>query len=80
MSKEQLKFAGERLQKQGFAEKVDLRLQDYRDVEGTFDRIASIEMFEAVGESHWPSYFDMLRERLAPMRDTCVTRARSLRP
>ena len=65
LSKEQLKFAGERLQKEGLAEKVDLRLQDYRDVGGTFDRIASIEMFEAVGEAHWPHYFDMLRERLA---------------
>ena len=65
LSKEQLKFAAERMQKQGLAEKVDLRLQDYRDVGGTFDRIASIEMFEAVGESHWPRYFDMLRERLA---------------
>jgi len=65
LSKEQLKFAGERLQKQGLSEKVDLRLQDYRDVGGTFDRIASIEMFEAVGETHWPRYFDMLRERLA---------------
>ena len=65
LSKEQLKFAGERLQKQGMSEKVDLRLQDYRDVGGTFDRIASIEMFEAVGEPHWPRYFDMLRERLA---------------
>jgi cyclopropane-fatty-acyl-phospholipid synthase len=66
LSKEQLKFAGERLQKQGLSDKVDLRLQDYRDVGGTFDRIASIEMFEAVGEPHWPCYFDMLRERLAP--------------
>jgi len=65
LSKQQLKFAGERLQRQGVAEKVDLRLQDYRDVSGTFDRIASIEMFEAVGESHWPRYFDMIRERLA---------------
>jgi cyclopropane-fatty-acyl-phospholipid synthase len=66
LSKEQLKFAGERLQKEGLSDKVDLRLQDYRDVGGTFDRIASIEMFEAVGEPHWPRYFDMIRERLAP--------------
>ena len=65
LSKEQLKFAGERLQREGLSDKVDLRLQDYRDVSGTFDRIASIEMFEAVGEAHWPRYFDMLRERLA---------------
>lgn len=65
LSKEQLKFAGERLQREGLSDKVDLRLQDYRDVGGTFDRIASIEMFEAVGEAHWPRYFNMLHERLA---------------
>src|SRR4051812_44019765 len=65
LSKEQHRFASERLQKQGLADKVDFRMQDYRDVDGTFDRIASIEMFEAVGEPHWPRYFDMVRERLA---------------
>ena len=65
LSKEQLAFAGERLQAQGFGEKVDLRFQDYRDVQGTFDRVVSIEMFEAVGESNWPRYFDTVRERLA---------------
>jgi cyclopropane-fatty-acyl-phospholipid synthase len=43
---------------------ADLRLQDYRDVEGSFDRIVSVEMLEAVGESYWPSYFAMLRDRL----------------
>jgi cyclopropane-fatty-acyl-phospholipid synthase len=66
LSKEQLKYAGERIRKEGLSEKVDFRLQDYRDVGGTFDRIASIEMFEAVGETHWPRYFDMLRDRLVP--------------
>lgn len=65
LSKEQHAFASERLQRQGLADKVDFRMQDYRDVAGTFDRIASIEMFEAVGEPHWPRYFDMLRDRLA---------------
>jgi cyclopropane-fatty-acyl-phospholipid synthase len=65
LSREQLKFAAQRVQREGLAEKVDLRLQDYRDVEGTFDRVASIEMFEAVGEPHWPRYFDMIRTRLA---------------
>ncbi len=64
LSTEQLKFAGARMQREGIADKVDLRLQDYRDVQGAFDRIASIEMFEAVGESHWPRYFDMIRDRL----------------
>jgi len=64
LSKEQLKYASERLQKAGLSDRVDLRLQDYRDVAGTFDRVASIEMFEAVGESHWPRYFSMIRDRL----------------
>lgn len=64
LSQEQLKFASERLQKAGLSEKVDFRLQDYRDVDGEFDRIASIEMFEAVGEANWPHYFDMIRNRL----------------
>lgn len=66
LSEEQLKFASDRMQKQGIADKVDLRLQDYRDVDGQFDRIASIEMFEAVGEENWPQYFDMIRDRLTP--------------
>jgi len=44
----------------------DLRLQDYRDTDGTYDRVVSIEMLEAVGESYWPVYFEKLRERLTP--------------
>jgi len=64
LSKEQLNFAGERLQKAGLSDRVDLRLQDYRDVDGQYDRIASIEMFEAVGEANWPHYFNMVRDRL----------------
>jgi cyclopropane-fatty-acyl-phospholipid synthase len=65
LSTEQLKFANARMQRLGLSDKVDFRLQDYRDVTGTFDRMASIEMFEAVGEPHWPRYFDMIRDRLA---------------
>ena len=45
---------------------TDLRLQDYREVAGTFDRIVSIEMLEAVGEDYWPTYFKMLYDRLVP--------------
>jgi len=66
ISPEQYEFAKARMQREGLAEKVDIRLQDYRDVEGRFDRIASIEMFEAVGEKYWPQYFGQLRERLKP--------------
>ncbi len=64
LSKEQHKFASERMQKLGLSDKVDFRMQDYRDTQGTFDRIASIEMFEAVGEANWPRYFQMIRDRL----------------
>ncbi|WP_077035422.1 cyclopropane-fatty-acyl-phospholipid synthase family protein [Pelomonas sp. KK5] len=66
LSAEQLAFARERAAAWGVAERVDLRLQDYRDVTGRFERIVSIEMIEAVGEAWWPTYFDTLRERLAP--------------
>jgi len=66
LSKEQLAFAQARARAWGVSDQVDLRLQDYRDVDGRFDRIVSIEMIEAVGEAYWPVYFDTLRERLAP--------------
>lgn len=65
ISKEQFDFASERIFKAGLNDKVDIKLIDYRDVRGSFDRIASIEMFEAVGEKYWPAYYDMLRERLS---------------
>lgn len=64
LSKEQLAFAQARMQRQGLADRVELRLQDYRDCPGRFDSIVSIEMFEAVGEAHWKRYFDVLRDRL----------------
>ena len=66
ISQEQHDFAAARMQKAGLNEKVEIRLQDYRDVGGVFDRIASIEMFEAVGERYWPVFFDRLRQSLAP--------------
>ncbi|UWQ82014.1 SAM-dependent methyltransferase [Leisingera caerulea] len=66
ISKEQLRFARERLEKAGLSDRVELRLQDYRDCRGQFDGIASIEMFEAVGEKYWPAYFSTIRDRLKP--------------
>jgi len=66
LSTEQLAFARERAAAWGVAERTDLRLQDYRDLSGRFDRIVSIEMVEAVGEAYWPTYFDTLRQRLKP--------------
>ncbi|MDI4634109.1 class I SAM-dependent methyltransferase [Pelomonas sp. V22] len=66
LSKEQLAFAQQRVNEAGLADRIELRLQDYRDVQGQFDRIVSIEMIEAVGEAYWPVYFDTLNTRLKP--------------
>ena len=66
LSAQQLSHARARVAQEGLAGRVELRLQDYRDVQGRFDRIVSIEMLEAVGERYWPDYFDTLRARLAP--------------
>ena len=71
LSTEQLAFSQARLERLGLAADADLRLQDYRDVEGRFDRIVSIEMLEAVGERYWPAYFAKLRACLKP-GGTCV--------
>jgi cyclopropane-fatty-acyl-phospholipid synthase len=66
ISREQHDFAKQRLFKAGLAEKTDIRLEDYRDTKGAFDRIASIEMFEAVGEQYWPAYFNKIQSSLKP--------------
>lgn len=66
ISKEQHEYASRRIHQAGLAEKVEVRLQDYRDQDGHFDRIASIEMIEAVGEQFWPAYFSQLYQRLKP--------------
>lgn len=66
ISTEQRDFALKRMQAAGLNEKVEIRFQDYRDERGQYDRIASIEMIEAVGEQFWPQYFTQLRDRLVP--------------
>jgi cyclopropane-fatty-acyl-phospholipid synthase len=66
LSAEQLAYAQRRLRAYVEEGRCDLRLQDYRDVRGIFDRIVSIEMLEAVGEAYWPIYFDRLRGLLRP--------------
>ena len=71
LSTEQLAFASERLEKLKndlslSASAAQFVLQDYRDEAGQYDGIASIEMFEAVGESFWPSYFETLARNLKP--------------
>lgn len=68
ISQAQHDYAVARMAKAGLSDRVEIRLQDYRDERGSYDGIASIEMFEAVGERYWPAYFDTLRDRLKPGR------------
>ncbi|MBT8456473.1 MAG: cyclopropane-fatty-acyl-phospholipid synthase family protein [Alphaproteobacteria bacterium] len=72
ISQEQHDFAVERIARQGLSDRVEIKLQDYRDEKGTYDGIASIEMFEAVGEKYWPVYFDTLRNCLRPGRNATL--------
>lgn len=66
ISEEQLEFSQKRMKDKGLDGQVEIKLCDYRDVRGTFDRIASIEMFEAVGERYWPAFFSAISQRLRP--------------
>lgn len=66
LSPAQLAVGQDMVQARGLDGKVSLELCDYRDIEGRYDRIVSIEMFEAVGEAYWRGYFDKLRQALKP--------------
>jgi cyclopropane-fatty-acyl-phospholipid synthase len=66
ISQEQHAYATQRIADAGLKDKVDIQLCDYRDSSGEFDRIVSIEMFEAVGEKYWPQFFKILHDRLRP--------------
>ncbi len=66
ISDEQLAYAKARMERAGLVDLVEIRRQDYRDVKGQFDKVASIEMFEAVGEEYWPAYFSKIAEVLKP--------------
>ena len=73
LSTEQLGFARQRLAGQGQADRVDLRLQDYRDIDdGPYDAICSIEMIEAVGREYWPTYFQAVQRLLKPGGKACI--------
>jgi cyclopropane-fatty-acyl-phospholipid synthase len=66
LSREQFQAARRRVFEAGLAERVQVRLADYREVTGRFDAIAAVEMIEAVGERYWPTFFATVRERLVP--------------
>ncbi len=64
LSKEQLAYAEQRIARQGLDNLATFHFEDYRLTQGEYDHIGSIEMIEAVGEEHWPSYFKTLADRL----------------
>ncbi|MEX1663267.1 class I SAM-dependent methyltransferase [Thioclava sp. 15-R06ZXC-3] len=72
LSKAQHDYAVERIRARGLQDRVEIRMQDYRDDRGLYDGIASIEMFEAVGEKYWPTYFQVVRDRLKPGRNATL--------
>jgi cyclopropane-fatty-acyl-phospholipid synthase len=72
ISQEQHDYAVARMAKAGLSDMVEIKMQDYRDEKGVYDGIASIEMFEAVGEQYWPTYFETVRERLKPGKNATL--------
>ena len=66
ISKEQLSYARKLIRDESLSDRVHIALTDYRDLQGTFDKIVSIEMFEAVGQTYWPVYFKTLSKLLKP--------------
>jgi cyclopropane-fatty-acyl-phospholipid synthase len=66
LSRAQAEAARARIAAAGLTDRVEIRIQDYREVTETFDAIASVEMFEAVGEAYWPAYFRVVHDRLRP--------------
>lgn len=66
ISREQLDYARNRIEKAGLSDRVTFKFQDYRDETGKYDHVASIEMFEAVGEEYWPTYFETINQCLKP--------------
>lgn len=64
LSTEQYRIAQERVRQRGLIGKVDIRLEDYREHQGEYDRIVSVGMFEHVGVPFYQRYFDLIRERL----------------
>ena len=66
ISEEQFKYARERFAREGLADRVDIQLTDYRLVTGQFDKVASIEMMEALGDRYLETYFAKIHEVLKP--------------
>lgn len=79
LSKRQLEYATRRIKQAGYEDRAHFRYQDYRDCQGRYDALVSIEMIEAVGENNWALYFDTLNQRLKP-GGQAVLQAITIRP
>jgi cyclopropane-fatty-acyl-phospholipid synthase len=66
LSREQAELARERAAAAGVGSRVDVQLRDYRETEGRYDAVISVEMIEAVGMGYWPTFFSTLERSLAP--------------
>jgi cyclopropane-fatty-acyl-phospholipid synthase len=66
ISAQQAELARERIAAAGVADRVEVVLRDYRDEQGQYDAVVSVEMIEAVGEKYWPTYFSTIDRVLAP--------------
>ena len=72
ISKEQFEFTKKRIEKNELNKSIDVKLIDYRKIKGSFDRIISIEMIEAVGERYWPIYFNQIKKLLKPNGNAAI--------
>jgi cyclopropane-fatty-acyl-phospholipid synthase len=66
LSNEQAALARRRIDEAGLSGRIDVRVCDYREIDGTYDAVVSVEMIEAVGEEYWPAYFASIDRLLAP--------------
>ena len=64
LSKEQAEYAQKRVQKEGLNDLIDIQISDYREINKKYDKIISIEMFEAVGKRYWPIFFKKLSDNI----------------
>jgi len=72
LSPAQAELASRRIAEAGLADRVEIRLEDFREVEGTFTKVASIEMIEAIGERLLPTFFETVDRLLAPGGRACI--------
>jgi cyclopropane-fatty-acyl-phospholipid synthase len=66
ISREQFALARERVREAGLEDRIEIQLRDYRDLEGTYDKLVSIEMIEAVGAEYYPEFFRTCDRLLKP--------------